>query len=111
MAGKGLVVSLLGKPVGRLTPTRRGARFVHESEADDPAKEHSELLRQIVANVVLGNVDAHAKNYSLIYRTLGVPELSPLYDVVPVTDVEPRAVHLSLRIGGAILFEEVGRPP
>lgn len=78
--------------------------------ADDPASEHSELLRQIVANVVLGNVDAHAKNYSLVYRTPGVPELSPLYDVVPVTDVEPRAIHLSLRIGGAILFEEVGRP-
>ena len=77
--------------------------------AEDPAKEHAELLRQIVVNVVLGNVDAHAKNYSFVYRTLGMPELSPLYDVVPVTDVEPRAIHLSLRIGGSILFAEVGR--
>ena len=60
-------------------------------------------------NVAFGNVDAHAKNYALLYRTLAVPELSPLYDVVPVVDVEPRAHHLSMRIGSAILIEDVGR--
>ena len=38
-----------------------------------------------------------------------MPEVSPLYDVVPVTDVEPRARHLSMRIAGKILLEDVDR--
>ena len=37
MTGKELVVSLLGMPIGRLVPTRRGARFAYESEV---AREH-----------------------------------------------------------------------
>ena len=37
MTGKELVVSLLGMPIGRLVPTRRGARFSYESEV---AREH-----------------------------------------------------------------------
>lgn len=62
-----------------------------------------------MVNVVLCNVDAHAKNYALLYRRLGVPEVSPLYDVVPVVDVVPRAHHLSTRIAGKILLEDVDR--
>ena len=77
--------------------------------AEDPGRETAELLRQIVVSVVLGNVDAHAKNYALLYRKLGVPEVSPLYDVVPVVDVEPRARHLSMRIAGEVLLEDVDR--
>jgi serine/threonine-protein kinase HipA len=76
---------------------------------EDPGEETAELLRQVVVNVVLGNVDAHAKNYTLLYRKLGVPEVSPLYDVVPVVDVEPRARHLSMRIAGEVLLEDVDR--
>ncbi len=37
MTGKELVVSLLGMPIGRLVPTRRGARFAYESEV---TREH-----------------------------------------------------------------------
>ncbi|MBQ9007248.1 MAG: HipA domain-containing protein [Atopobiaceae bacterium] len=77
--------------------------------AADPKEELTELLRQLVTNFVLGNVDAHAKNYALLYRELGVPTVAPMYDVVPVIDIEPRAVFLSMRIGGAIRFDDVER--
>ena len=90
-------------------PTYKKIARLLSTYAENPDKEHAELYRQLIVNVVLGNVDAHAKNYSLLYRRLGVPELSPLYDVVPVTDIEPRAKHLSMRIGGVVLFEEVDR--
>lgn len=63
----------------------------------------------MVANLALGNVDAHAKNYALLYRSIGVPQLSPLYDVVPVTDIEPRATAMSMRVNRKILFDEVKR--
>jgi len=72
-------------------------------------EEKKELLRQLVVNLVIGNVDAHAKNYALLYRTLASPVMSPLYDVVPVVDIEPRAKHLSMRIDGVIEFAQVER--
>ena len=90
-------------------PTYKKIARLLSAYAENPDEEHAELYRQLIVNVVLGNVDAHVKNYSLLYRRLGVPELSPLYDVVPVTDIEPRAKHLSMRIGGVVLFEEVDR--
>lgn len=41
-----------------------------------------ELLRRIKVNELLGNYDAHAKNFSLLYEADGAPKLSPAYDVV-----------------------------
>lgn len=69
----------------------------------------AELFRQLVVNLAIGNTDAHAKNYSLLYRDNALPELSPLYDVVPVMDIEPKAHFLSMRIGGEIQAEKVQR--
>lgn len=41
-----------------------------------------ELLRRIKVNEMLGNVDAHVKNFSLLYETPTTPCLSPAYDIV-----------------------------
>ena len=41
-----------------------------------------ELLRRIIVNEMLGNYDAHAKNYSLLYETPNEVALSPAYDIV-----------------------------
>jgi serine/threonine-protein kinase HipA len=44
-----------------------------------------ELLRRIKVNELLGNFDAHLKNFSLLYGTSGRPQeavLSPAYDIV-----------------------------
>ncbi|MFL9879734.1 type II toxin-antitoxin system HipA family toxin [Herbaspirillum rhizosphaerae] len=41
-----------------------------------------ELLRRIKVNELLGNFDAHLKNFSMLYRTSQVAELSPAYDIV-----------------------------
>ncbi|MCZ7588804.1 MAG: type II toxin-antitoxin system HipA family toxin [Gaiella sp.] len=63
------------------------------------ARDVLELLRALVLNFVLGNADAHGKNYALLYETLGVPGLAPLYDIVSTSvyaDVNPR---LAMRIG------------
>ena len=90
-------------------PSYRRIAELLDRFADNPKEELTELLRQLITNAVLGNVDAHAKNYALLYQKLGVPTVAPMYDVVPVVDIEPRAVFLSMRIGGAIRFDEVER--
>ena len=41
------------------------------------------FMRQAV-NTLLGNSDAHLKNFSFLYRNGTLPELSPAYDIVSV---------------------------
>jgi serine/threonine-protein kinase HipA len=46
------------------------------------AEDALELLRRIKVNELLGNYDAHAKNFSILFGTDGQPRLSPAYDIV-----------------------------
>jgi serine/threonine-protein kinase HipA len=41
-----------------------------------------ELVRRLVVNELLGNFDAHLKNFSLLYTAPQQPVLSPAYDIV-----------------------------
>ncbi|NJM43685.1 MAG: HipA domain-containing protein [Brachymonas sp.] len=41
-----------------------------------------ELVRRLVVNELLGNFDAHLKNFSLLYIAPQQPVLSPAYDIV-----------------------------
>lgn len=49
----------------------------------DWSGELLEGVRRTVVNMMLGNGDAHLKNWSLIHPPGGAPELTPAYDVVP----------------------------
>jgi serine/threonine-protein kinase HipA len=40
------------------------------------------LLRAVVLNVLVGNGDAHGKNYSLLHEPSGALRMAPLYDVM-----------------------------
>jgi serine/threonine-protein kinase HipA len=40
------------------------------------------LLRMVTLNVVVGNGDAHAKNFSLVHHPAGTVGLAPVYDVL-----------------------------
>jgi serine/threonine-protein kinase HipA len=44
-----------------------------------------EFVRRFVAFILMGNTDAHLKNWALIYPDGVTPQLSPLYDPVCVT--------------------------
>ena len=46
-----------------------------------PAVDTIRFLRQVIFCFLIGNGDAHAKNFSVIYRN-GRPELSPAYDLL-----------------------------
>jgi serine/threonine-protein kinase HipA len=47
-----------------------------------PQEAVAELLRRITVNEMLGNYDAHLKNFGVIYADGQTPTLSPAYDVV-----------------------------
>jgi serine/threonine-protein kinase HipA len=64
-----------------------------------PAADRLGFIRMLIFHYLVGNADAHGKNYALLYRDR-VPDLAPLYDVV-CTAVYPRLTKkLAMAIGG-----------
>jgi serine/threonine-protein kinase HipA len=47
-----------------------------------PAPDQLEFLDALLFNLMIGNADAHAKNYSLLLDAPGSPRLAPLYDLL-----------------------------
>ena len=71
-----------------------------------PARDREGFWLALVFNVLIGNCDAHGKNYSLLYYSLA-PSLAPLYDLISTTVYEELATRLAMSVDGAIKIEEV----
>jgi serine/threonine-protein kinase HipA len=71
-----------------------------------PAQDLPTLWRALVFNWLIGNCDAHAKNFSLLYDT-GTPTLAPLYDLVSTTAYPELTTRLAMSIDGATKIEDV----
>ena len=67
---------------------------------DDDGSILRSFLRQLTFNTLIGNADAHAKNYSLMLGSRGA-RLAPLYDAVPVMLYPTYDQKLAMRIAGA----------
>lgn len=64
------------------------------------------LLDAVVFNALIGNHDAHGKNFSLLYGARGAG-LAPLYDLLS-TAVYPRLTEkMAMKLGGKYRFSEV----
>ena len=59
-----------------------------------------ELLNAVVFNLLVGNNDAHAKNYSILYGRKGKARLAPLYDLVCTVYYPEIENKLAMKIGG-----------
>lgn len=69
-----------------------------------------EFARRLAFNILIGNGDAHLKNWSLIYRDPHVPTLAPAYDLVATFIYRPPVEgpeNMALRFGGSKRFEDV----
>ncbi len=56
-------------------------------------------LQTIVFNFIIGNSDAHGKNFSLLHKK-GKYELSPLYDLVSTQVYETLSVNMAMSVDG-----------
>ena len=64
------------------------------------------LFDYVVFNALIGNHDAHAKNFSLLY-TGKTPVLAPLYDTLS-TAVYPRLTpKMAMKLGSKYTFSQV----
>ncbi|MDO5441912.1 MAG: HipA domain-containing protein [Bacillota bacterium] len=75
----------------------------------NPIEDQIKLFRMIAFNVIIGNTDAHLKNYSLVYdKYLGNRRLSPAYDML-CTAYHGTTNMLSFNINGKYDINEVTR--
>lgn len=63
-----------------------------------PAADRLAFQRMLIFHYLVGNADAHAKNYALLYNER-VPDLAPLYDVVCTAAYPRLAKKLAMQIG------------
>lgn len=63
-----------------------------------PALDVIALLDAAIFNVVVGNADAHGKNFSILYRG-GAPRLAPLYDILCSTYYRSLSKLFAMKLG------------
>jgi len=81
---------------------RRIARLLEAAAAPDVLED---LLRALTVHVLIGNGDAHAKNFSILHSPSGALTLSPLYDLL--CTLHYGDVRLAMTVDGAARLDEV----
>jgi serine/threonine-protein kinase HipA len=85
-----------------------------------PVLDLARLLDAVVFNFLVGNNDAHGKNFSLLYRGVGTgsggagtanleTRLAPLYDVVSTRYYPELTRELAMKIGGEYSSDRVSK--
>lgn len=75
--------------------------------ASRPAVEVLKLFDAAIFNLIIGNADAHAKNFSLLYRENGAVELAPLYDLLSTVYYPALSPRLAMKIAKRHTLEEL----
>nr|WP_244959029.1 type II toxin-antitoxin system HipA family toxin [Novosphingobium marinum] len=86
-------------------PTFRDSFALLRSAATRPAREVLKLADAAIFNLIIGNADAHAKNYSLLRLENGEVVLAPLYDLVATHMWKELSSKLAMRFGRAATLE------
>ena len=73
-----------------------------------PAADHLTFIKIVIFNYLIGNADAHGKNFSLLYREKSsVPILAPTYDLLSTVAVPKLSSRMAMKIGGEYEPEKV----
>ncbi len=77
--------------------------------ATRPPRDILRLLDAAIFNLIIGNADAHAKNFSLLHKD-GAIVLAPLYDLLSTVLYPELSPKLAMKIGGKHLLKELDSP-
>jgi serine/threonine-protein kinase HipA len=83
------------------------ARLIR-SACSNPLPDIEALLRIALFNFLMGNCDAHGKNFSLLFQGSRT-ELAPFYDLVATTVYPDLETKLSMRIGKEYRIDRIGK--
>ncbi len=73
-----------------------------------PASAVLNLVNVAIFNLVIGNADAHGKNFSFVLDDRG-PRLAPFYDLISTIQWPALASRMAMRLGSAGTIDEVTR--
>ncbi len=101
----------LGHPPERKYASEGGPTFQACFEllrrvAVPPAPSVLRLLDAAIFNVIVGNADAHGKNFSILYTANG-PALAPLYDLLATTYYSELSPKFAMKIGKRTTLAEL----
>lgn len=72
-----------------------------------PAINRAKLLNLVIFNYLIGNCDAHGKNFSLLHDDDGNTRLAPVYDLMNTSIYPEVDTRLAMSIGGASQADKV----
>jgi len=79
-----------------------------QSVVNQPAADRLTFLKMQIFHFLVGNADAHAKNFALIHsQETRAPSLAPLYDVVCTAAYPALTKKMAMRIGGRNLPDTI----
>lgn len=87
-------------------PGVRDAMDLIDEHSAAPARDRQQFWLALAFNVLIGNCDAHGKNYSLLYDS-PAPSLAPFYDLLSTAAYGELTTRLAMSIDGATHLEEV----
>jgi serine/threonine-protein kinase HipA len=101
----------LGVPSHRKYASEGGPNFpdcfaLLRRVATRPPRDILRLLDAAIFNLIIGNADAHAKNFSLLHKD-GAIMLAPLYDLLSTVLYPELSPKLAMKIGGKHLLKEL----
>jgi serine/threonine-protein kinase HipA len=65
-----------------------------------PARDVIAFLDALLFNFLIGNNDAHSKNYSLLLDGVGAIRVAPLYDLLSIAAISGASRDLAMKYGG-----------
>jgi serine/threonine-protein kinase HipA len=77
-------------------------------QAVDPHTFRLDLLARVAFNAIIGNGDAHSKNYSVLLDRNGTVSMAPLYDAAPVFLLAPSLRHSGHALSGQTNLRHIG---
>lgn len=75
------------------------ATLIHR-HSSAPARDIIAFLDALIFNFLIGNNDAHSKNYSLLLDGPGAIRMAPLYDLVSIAAIDGASRDLAMKYGG-----------
>jgi serine/threonine-protein kinase HipA len=87
-------------------PTFKTSFALLRGASTRPAADVLALLDAAIVNVIIGNCDAHGKNFSLLYQA-GETRLAPLYDLMSTVAYPEVSNRMAMKLGGASSFDDV----
>ena len=88
----------------------RGMFDIIRRYSANPIVDQINLWEMIVFNVLIGNTDAHVKNFSLLYSAdwRGI-RLAPAYDIISTTVYDQSTRNLAFSLGGVYSLDDINR--